>query len=259
MEFKEYSVDKNEIALLIHGGYVSYKTLKVQIEELREKYHVIVPILDGHNLNDQSELISIEQEASKILEFLYERKIDKVHILYGVSLGADISLEILAQNGDICEYAFIESGSLGIPKIVSIPLVKTTEIAMYRGVRGSKLWGHFINSFLIGMEMPEELYTDTKNVLLNMSKKTIRNVQKLVCNYQLKEDIFHAKTKCLIIYTSKEKLYLEKPYRKMKDKMEHVSITCIDNYNHGQLCIGNPKLLLQMMENFIKSFTLNNV
>lgn len=253
MEFKEFSKEKNETALLLHGGYVSYRTLNVQIQALKQKFHVIVPILSGHNLNNQSELISIEEEAKTILNFLAEKKINKIHTLYGVSLGADIALEILALNGNLCEYAFIESGSLGIPKIASFPLVKITETAMYRGVRGSKIWENYINKFLINMQMPDYLYEDTKKIISHMTKLTIRNVQKSVCNYQLKENIFLTKTKCLIIYTSKEKLYLQKPYNKMKLKMNNMSITCIKNFNHGQLCIGNPTLLLQMMDEFINT------
>lgn len=251
MEIKEFGFGNKRIALLIHGGYVSWKTLNTQILELQKDYHVFVPILDGHNLDDDSELISIEQEAAQILSYFENQNILHIDVMYGASLGADIVLEILFQNGNFSKYAFIESGSLGINKLLAIPLVFITKTAMYKGVRGSKRWEKFIDNFLEGIKMPEELYQDTKDILKHMSKRTIENVQKLVCNYKLKASAKDIATKCLVVYTSKEKSYMEKPYKKLASMNRNFSIKCLDGYNHGQLCIGEPCRQLEMLKEFI--------
>ncbi len=251
MEFKEFGRNNEKRILLIHGGYVSWRTLQVQIQELQKSYHVFVPLLDGHNINDDSELESIELEASQILEYFIEKNIYKIDVIYGASLGADIALEILSQAKDFAKYAFIESASLGINKFAAWILIHLSKATMYYGSRGHKIWKKVLDSFLEKLKMPKELYSDTKGLLRHMSKKTIENVQKLVCNYHLKESIQGISTKCLIVYTSKEIMYMKKKYNKMKDMVENIQIICIDNYSHGELCIGNPKKQVNMLKNFV--------
>lgn len=254
MEIKEYGKQNTRCILLVHGGYVSYKTLRVQIEELQKDYHVIVPLLDGHNINETSELNSIEEEAQKILDYFKDRGISQIEGMYGASLGADIILEILFRQGSFAKYAFIESGSLGVSKMFSIPLVYITKMAMYKGVRGSRYWNNFINKFLVDLKMPEDLWEDTKNLIRHMSKHTIENVQKLVCNYHIKEPQTPITTKCLVIYTSKEKSYMEKPYRKLQEQA-NMEIRILEGYNHGQLCIGEPLKQIKLLKEWMQPFS----
>ncbi|RDU21806.1 hypothetical protein [Anaerosacchariphilus polymeriproducens] len=250
MEIREYGINNQKNILLVHGGYVSYKTLKIQIEELQKGYHIFVPLLDGHNINDKSELNSIEEEASKILKFFKLKNINKIHCMCGASLGADIIIEILFQKGNFAENAFIESGSLGINKILAIPLIWISKTAMYKGVRGNRYWEKFIEKFLIDIKMPKELCCDTKELLRHMSISTIKNVQKLVCNYKIKENVNLITTKCLVVYSSKEKLYMENPYKKLQETID-MKIVCLEGYNHGQLSIGEPQKQLKMLKEFL--------
>ncbi len=172
MEFKEFGNQNDKKALLIHGGYVSWKALHVQISELKKKdYHVFVPMLDGHNSNDASELESIELEASRILAYFHQQGIREIDVIYGASLGADIGLEIMCQSNNFAKYAFIESGSLGINKFFAWLLTYVSTVIMYKGVRGNKFCERIIDSFLIKIGMPKSLYKDTKDLLKHMSKK----------------------------------------------------------------------------------------
>lgn len=258
MEFKEFGKQNEKIALLIHGGWVSWRTLKVQIEELKKNYHVIVPVLDGHNIHDNSELESIELEAARIIEYFTKQDIFNIDIIYGASLGADIALEIMCQSNNFVKYAFIESGSLGINKFAAWFLINISETAMYHGVREHFFWKKFLDRFLIKIKMPHSLYSDTRNLIKHMSRKTIRNVQKLVCNYYLKESIRNIDTHCLIVYSSKEK-YLKKPYDQMKAMVSNMHIVCLEGYNHGQLCIGEPNKQLSMLKDFIMRETYKGI
>ncbi len=253
MEFKEFGKQNQKKALLIHGGYTSWRSLRVQIQELEADYHVFVPLLNGHNINDNSELESIELEASQILEYFMDRSIAMVDIIYGASLGADVSLEILCQANDFAKYAFIESGSLGLNKLAGWILINISKFIIYNGCRGNKVCERVLDSFLSNMKMPKDLCLETKNLLQHMSKRTTKNVQKLVCNYSLKESIRNIKTKCLIVYSSKELMYMKKPYNKMKKMVDDMQIICINDFYHGELCIGEPKKQVSMLKNFILS------
>lgn len=252
LQFKEFGDRHNKKALLIHGGYVTWRTLQIQIELLAKEYYVIVPLLNGHNLNDNSQLLSIEQEAEQIIKYLNNKNISKVEILYGASLGADIALEILSQSYDLVKYAVIESGSLGINRVTAYFLTKATVKTMYYGVRGKRFYGLILNRFLANLKMPKELYKNTKDLLSHMTKLTLNNVQSLVCNYSLKDNIKYTTAKILVIYSTKEK-YLVKPYNDMKKLVANMKILCLQNYSHGELCIGNPNKVVQIIKRFVES------
>ena len=56
--------------ILIHGGGNSWWNYLRQAQVLSEKYHVILPTLDGHGEEYQKEYISTEASAQKILEYI---------------------------------------------------------------------------------------------------------------------------------------------------------------------------------------------
>ncbi|WDV46366.1 hypothetical protein PV797_01400 [Clostridiaceae bacterium M8S5] len=256
MEFKEFGKRNQKRALLIHGGYVSWKTLYVQIEQLSSDYHVYVPLLDGHNMNNDSELKSIELEALKIIKYFEDKEIHEIDVIYGASLGGDIVLEIMCQSNNFAKFAFVESGALNINNIMGWLLTKLTTKVIYNSVRGNKICEKVLDKWLEHMKMPKHLHSDTKRVLKHMSKYTTKNVQNLVCNYKLKESMRGVSTKCLIVYTSKEKGYMKRPYSEMKKMVKNMQIMCIEGYVHGELCIGNPKKVVKMMRDFISKNTI---
>ena len=47
MEFKEYGKNNDETIMLLHGGGLSWWNYRNVAEQLRQDYHVILPVLDG--------------------------------------------------------------------------------------------------------------------------------------------------------------------------------------------------------------------
>lgn len=80
-------------------------------EHLQKEYHVILPILDGHAGSDRP-FTTIEENASEIIDFIYEHFRGAVLLIGGLSLGGQILLEMLSQRKDICSYALIESAAV---------------------------------------------------------------------------------------------------------------------------------------------------
>ena len=62
-----------------------------QARLLSDRYHVILPVLDGHGEEFQNEYISTEQSAQKILEYIKDQCDGHVFALGGVSLGGKLS------------------------------------------------------------------------------------------------------------------------------------------------------------------------
>ena len=101
--------------ILIHGGGNSWWNYLRQAQILSEKYHVILPTLDGHGEEYQKEYISTEASALKILEYIKSNCGGKVFALGGVSLGGQIVIELLSLDRHIAQKAIID-GSICIPQ-----------------------------------------------------------------------------------------------------------------------------------------------
>ena len=86
-----------------------------QARLLSDKYHVILPVLDGHGEEYQKEYVSTEQSAQEILEYIKDQCDGHVFALGGVSLGGQIVMELLSLNAHIADKAIID-GSLCIPQ-----------------------------------------------------------------------------------------------------------------------------------------------
>ena len=111
MRFQEYGTKQKNVILLLHGGGLSWWNYREVAEHLQKEYHVILPILDGHAGSDRP-FTTIEENASEIIDFIYEHFCGAVLLIGGLSLGGQILLEMLSQRKDICSYALIESAAV---------------------------------------------------------------------------------------------------------------------------------------------------
>ena len=122
----------------LHGGGLSWWNYREVGESLGQDYHVIIPILDGHAGSDR-EFISIEENARGIIEYIDSTCNGSVLLIGGLSLGAQILLEMLAQRRDICKYAIIES-ALIIPQRIINGCVEPSVYMSYQMKETVKEW-----------------------------------------------------------------------------------------------------------------------
>ena len=65
---------------------------------------IVLPVLDGHAESDE-DFVSIEENAARIISLIDSEYGGSVLCLGGLSLGAQILVEMLSQRKDICRYA----------------------------------------------------------------------------------------------------------------------------------------------------------
>ena len=101
MIFHEFG-DKNfPHILLIHGGGSSWWNYLRQAQILSDKYHVILPTLDGHGEEYQKDYISTEDSALQIMDYIKNNCDGKLFAVGGVSLGGQIAIELLSLDSNI--------------------------------------------------------------------------------------------------------------------------------------------------------------
>jgi len=66
MKFKEFGQSDLPTIILLHGGGLSWWSIKNVIDDLQQNYHVVTPIIDGHGDDGDTIFVSIEDSASKL-------------------------------------------------------------------------------------------------------------------------------------------------------------------------------------------------
>ena len=95
MQYKEFGKENRQTIMLLHGGGLNWWNYRNQARLLENDFHVILPILDGHAGSDRP-FTSIEANASEIIEFVDKNLGGSVLLIGGLSLGAQILLEMLS-------------------------------------------------------------------------------------------------------------------------------------------------------------------
>ena len=76
-----------ESFFLIHGFESPWQIWEPYIGHYQSEFHVIVPILTGHNVNETEDFVSFERCAKELEDFCLQRFGDQVDAIYGMSMG----------------------------------------------------------------------------------------------------------------------------------------------------------------------------
>ncbi|MBQ9612737.1 MAG: alpha/beta hydrolase, partial [Lachnospiraceae bacterium] len=87
MNVIEYGKQNSDIIILLHGGGLSWWNYRAEAELLSDRYHVVLPILDGHADSD-ADFVSIEKNADRIISFIDKEYSSSILLIGGLSLGA---------------------------------------------------------------------------------------------------------------------------------------------------------------------------
>ena len=104
----EFGQQNPDVIILLHGGGLSWWNYREVAQRLAERYHVVLPVLDGHAYSD-TPFTNIEDNAARLISYIDAHFGGQVLGLGGLSLGGQIAVEMLSQRKDVCRYALLES------------------------------------------------------------------------------------------------------------------------------------------------------
>jgi len=245
MIVKEYGESNKDIIILLHGGGLSWWNYEEVSEILKSNYHVILPILDGHSGSDR-DFTSIENNANEIIEYIDNNYNGNVKLIGGLSLGAQILLDILSKRDNICEYAIIES-ALVCPMKMTNRLIELL-INMSYGLINKKWFSKLqFKSLKIKKELFDKYYIDSSNI----TKNNMISFLEANSNYYLK-NIKTNKSKSIVIVGSKERSIMIKSAKRIHDELINSELEILSGYYHGDLSINHPNEYAEKVKKLIK-------
>ena len=245
MIVKEYGKSNKDIIMLLHGGGLSWWNYEEVSEILKSNYHVILPILDGHSGSDR-DFTSIESNANEIIEYIDNNYNGNVKLIGGLSLGAQILLDILSKRDNICEYTIIES-ALVYPMKMTNKVIESSINMSYRLI--SKKW--FSRLQFKSLKIKEELFNKYYIDSSNITKDNMISFLKANSNYHLK-NIKTNKSKSIVIVGSKERPIMIKSAKIIHDELINSELEILSGYYHGDLSINHPNEYAEKVKKLIK-------
>ena len=186
---------------------------------LKNEYHIIVPILDGHAGSDRH-FSTIESNAQDIALFINENLGGSVFMLCGLSLGGQILLEMLSQQGDICDQWFAK-------------------------IQFSQL--------KIKSELFDDYYRDTCAV----QKKDMLAFLKANTSYRLKDSIKNCAAKVNVFYGEKESPKIKKSAKLICGAIPLSTLTELPGMHHGDFSINHSPAYVRTIKAVILNSNKN--
>ena len=244
MIFKETGNSQMATIILLHGGGLSFWSWQKTAEQLRSEFHVVTPIIDGHGENGNEEFISIQDSARKIIKYIDLNHNGRVFAICGLSIGAQIIIEILSQRPEITEYAVIESAL--VYKIRGIRIF----CALYNFLYGLIKIKWFSKLQAKALNLPEYMFDMYYEDSQKMSKPSLINITLSNGNYSLKNSIQDIKSKVLIILGEKETRVMRKSGQKLHEAIENSQLYISPGMGHGELSLVYPDKYTALVKSF---------
>ena len=234
MKTIEYGKQNHEVIILLHGGGLSWWNYRAEAELLRDRYHVVLPVLDGHADSDE-DFVSMEENADRIISLIDSEYGGSVLLIGGLSLGAQILIEILSKRPDICRYAVIESASV-IPSRITNALIRPTLSFSYRLIRMK--W--FAKSQFRALRIREDLFEDYYRDTSKIRRGNIIALLEASTAYELKPELKKCKARIRIVVGEKEQKSLMRSARLLHGTLEESTLEIKEGLFHGEYSVNHP-------------------
>lgn len=249
MKVQEFGTERPEIVILLHGGGLGWWNYREQAELLAAKYHVILPVLDGHAGSDRP-FTTIEDNATELMDWIDANCGGQVLLIGGLSLGGQILLELLAQRKDICRYALVESAAV-IPSRLTHVLIGPAFGSSYGLIKHRGFAKLQFQSLHIRPELFEDYYRDTCRI----QKSDMIAFLKANTAYALKPSIRETAAKVTVFYGEKETREIRRSAELIHNAIPESTLTMLPGLYHGEFSLNHPERYAQTVTKILHEWT----
>ena len=242
----EFGQQNPDVIMLLHGGGLSWWNYREVAELLAERYHVVLPVLDGHADSD-APFTSIEDNAARLISYIDAHFGGQILALGGLSLGGQIAVEMLSQRKDICRYALIESALVKPSKLTAAMIAPT--FGMSYGLVRQK-WFAKLQADYLGI--PRELFDDYFRDTCAIGKADMIAFLKANSLYTIKPELSETKAKVMIVAGTKEQKSIRDSSKLLRDAMPGSRMEILPGLRHGDLSINKPEQYVKILTDWIK-------
>ena len=245
MTVMEFGQQNPDVIMLLHGGGLSWWNYREAAQRLAERYHVVLPVLDGH-ADSGVPFTTIEDNAARLISYIDARFGGQVLALGGLSLGGQVAVEMLSQRKDICRYALLES-TLVKPSELTAAMIGPT-FGMSYGLIKQK-WFAKLQADYLGI--PRELFGDYFRDTCALSKADMIAFLKANSLYTIQPKLSETTAKTKIVAGAKEQKSIRDSAKLLRDAIPGSRMEILPGLRHGDLSLNEPERYVEMLTDWI--------
>ena len=246
MEILECGNKNNKKIILIHGFQSPYQVWDEYIKYYKKDYHIIVPILPGHNPNKKEEFISFKECAKEIEDYLISNYGNDVYAIFGMSMGGVLTATIWENKRLNIEKVIFD----GSPLVSINSFIKKFMIKFYIDIthkskqREQQTLDQAVNNIITKDKLKYLL-----KVLDNMSDTTITNYINNIGEFKLSKNIDTKNTKVYYYHGTKmNEMLAKKTAKYIKKYYPNSNIICFKRKGHCENSLLNPKEMIKELD-----------
>ena len=235
MKYLEFGLGQKETILLLHGGGLSWWSFRKVVELLQTEYHILLPILDGHAGSDRP-FTTIEENATEIISFIDRHLGGSITMIGGLSLGAQILLEMLSQRNDLCRYALVESAMV-IPSKLTHAMIEPVFGSFYGLIKNRAFAKLQFRSLRMDPGLFEEYFRDTCRI----PKKDMIAFLKANTSYALKPALQNCRADVRVVVGGREPKEMLRSAALIHGSLPESVMEIKEGLFHGEYSINHPE------------------
>lgn len=247
MKFREFGEKAHPTVILLHREGLSWRSLKPAVRCLERNYHVVAPVIDGHEEDGATTFVSIQDSAEKLIRYIDENCQGSVLAVGGLCLGAQIAVEVLSRRTDIAKYAVLESVSVcpagGIPRLSASACGSLRRLIGKRCF--AKIWAERLG-------VPGNLSGQYGENCARMSRKSLANVIRSGRNYTAPDGIKNTRAKVLIIVGTGELKRMDRSVRFLMNAIPGSQVCVSPGTRRGGFTLAHPMEYLALVRHFLQ-------
>lgn len=250
MEVLEFGDKSRRKIILIHGFQSPYQVWDRYIEHYKKDFHLIVPIMPGHNPNSKKDFISFGETAKTLEDYYISQYGKNAYAVYGMSMGGVLTA-MLWQNKIINIEKVIFDGTPltsfnGI--IGKIMLIFYLNITHKTQQRDKKTLEQAVKSIIL-----KENLDDFLKVVDNMSDVTIINCIKNIAKFKLSANIDTSDTEIYFYHgTAANEMLAKKSAKYIIKNYPNAVIKCFKGKGHCENSLLHPELMIEELDSVLK-------
>lgn len=257
MEILEFGNKEKDKIILIHGFETPYQIWEKYIEHYKNNYHIIVPILQGHNPNMKEDFNSFEESAKDIEDYIISRYGNNVFAIYGMSMGGVLTSQIWQNKKLYIDKVILESSPLiSYNRLMTLMMTKQYLMLTHKTqARDKRVVAQAVNSII-----PKDKLDVFLAMMDNMSDTTITNYIRQIGRYKLPSNIDTPNTEVYYYYGTKiNELLAKKTAEYIRRNYPNSKIKCFQGKGHCEDSLLNPSVMITELDNVLGIRKTNNI
>lgn len=245
MEILEFGDTNNRKMIFIHGFQSPYQVWNKYIEHYQNDFHIIVPIMPGHNPKQKEDFISFSETAKEIEDYCLSHYGEEVYAVYGMSMGGVLAATLWQSKRLKIEKVIFDGSPLVsvnsiMRKMMLCFYLKITHKSQQRDRKTLEQAKSFV---------AQEYLNDFLQVLDSMSDTTIINCINNIADFRLRDNIDTKNTKIYFYHgTAANEMLAKKSAKFLSKNYTNSVIKCFKGKAHCENALLYPELMIKELD-----------